>query len=98
MTDQYSYTAFILLIMDFECLSILEKTVLFKDDANRDGHTSCSTLTWSNGKGGIILFAGFGNGTLSSFAFRHDGMHPVSKLNLGSPVRQRISNALLWYF
>ena len=69
--------------------------MLFKDDANRDGHTSCSTLKWSNGKGGIILFAGFGNGTLSSFAFRHDGMHPVSKLNLGSTVSQRISDDAL---
>jgi len=59
--------------------------VLFKEDARR-GNEPCSTVKWSN-NGDIILFAGFGNGRVSSYAFKQDGMYPVSKLNLGSPVR-----------
>ncbi len=63
----------------------IEKSVLFKEDA-KVGSDSCSTIKWSE-KGDIILFAGFENGRVSSYAFQHDGMYPVSKLNLGSSVR-----------
>ena len=42
-------------------------------------------MKWSS-KGDIILFVGFGNGRVSTYAFQHDGMYPVSKLNVGSPV------------
>lgn len=59
--------------------------MLFQKEAKR-GHEPCSSVKWSN-NGGIILVAGFGNGRVSSFAFKHDGMYPVSKLNLGSPVQ-----------
>lgn len=43
-------------------------------------------MKWSN-NGEIVLVAGFGNGQVSTFAFKHDGMYPVSKLNLGSSVQ-----------
>jgi len=58
---------------------------LFQKEAKR-GQGPCSSMKWLN-NGEIILVAGFGNGRVSSFAFKHDGMYPVSKLNLGSPVQ-----------
>jgi WD40 repeat protein len=60
------------------------KTVLFQQDT-KPGHESCSCLKWSNNTE-IILFAGFQNGRILSFSFKHDGMYPVAKLNLGSPI------------
>lgn len=57
----------------------------------KSGNDACSTVKWSN-KGDIILLAGFGNGRVSTFAFQHDGMYPVGKLNLGSPV-----SLIIWH-
>lgn len=60
------------------------KTILYQEYM-KPGKDPCSCLKWSK-NGEIILFAGFQNGRISSFSFKHDGMYPVSTLSLGSAI------------
>ncbi len=80
----------------------LGKRVIFKEEARR-GRESCSTLKWSsssnwssnNGNGEYILFAGYYNGRISSYALKNMKqkddddckVYPISKLNIGSSVQ-----------
>ncbi len=82
--------------------SLTGKRVIFKEEARR-GRESCSTLKWSSssnwssnhGNGEYVLFAGYYNGRISSYALtlkqQQDGntcqVYPISKLNIGSSVQ-----------
>ncbi len=42
-------------------------------------------MKWSN-TNDIVLFAAYGDGKVASFLLKQDGLHPVEKINLLSPV------------
>jgi len=64
--------------------------ILFKEEARR-GYGPCSSVRWSSktetgNTKDPLLFAGFGNGRVASYALKNDGMYPVGKLGIGSQV------------
>ena len=54
-------------------------------------------MQWSsNDNGSILLFAGFGNGRIASYALKEDEIYPAGILDIGSPVRKNHGLNLLF--
>lgn len=82
----------ILITFRFISLPLKGTEIIHKEDAKR-GHGSCADLKWATGIscGETFLYAGFdagfGNGRVASYVLRNGGIYPISKLQIGSPVR-----------
>ena len=62
--------------------------MIYKEETRR-GHGPCASLKWARDNDESFLFAGFGNGRVTSYSLKYSDptqFYPVSKIHIGSPV------------